>query len=352
MPEQFHWTPLGIVLTVLLFIILVAIHEWGHFSVARRAGVWVKEFAIGFGPKLFSFHRKETMYTFRALPLGGFVRMAGEDDEGDDPPEKQYATKSIAWRAAIIFAGPLMNIVLSLVLFLLYAYGSGIPEQIKIKDTLPNEAAQIAGIQPGDRIVSIDGTPIGTNGNEVSALIQAAPNRAMQWVIERNGQRQSLSVVPKQVTEKGESRVRVGIMMEVQARQPTVVEAVEKTFVTFARSAELIVEGFKKLVFGQLRLDDIGGPVRMAEITVKIASADWISYVWWAALLNLYLAMLNLLPIPSLDGSRLLFLSIEFVRRRPVHPKWENVVHLIGFSLLMMLMVFVTINDIARLFRG
>jgi regulator of sigma E protease len=349
----FEWTPLGIVLTVVLFVVLVAIHEWGHFAFARRAGVWVKEFAIGFGPKIVSFTRGETKYTFRLLPFGGFVRMAGEDGDADDAPlERQYMTKSVWQRAQIIFAGPLMNIVLAMLLFIVFAYGNGVPEHIAIKETLANEPAQLAGLRSGDVIVQIDGTEIGTQVERISERIGQSANRTTNWVVRREGKLVTVSVTPKSRIENGQTVIRVGIRMEAITRTATVTEGISNGMKAFGDAAVLIFDGFKRLVLGQFEWDDLGGPIRIAEMTVQIASASWIQYAWWAAMLNLYLACFNLLPIPALDGSRLIFLAVEAVRRKPVQPRWENVIHFIGFSLLMMMMLIVTYHDIIRLFRG
>ncbi len=349
----FEWTPLGIVLTVVLFVVLVAIHEWGHFAFARRAGVWVKEFAIGFGPKIVSFTRGETKYTFRLLPFGGFVRMAGEDGDADDAPlERQYMTKSVWQRAQIIFAGPLMNIVLAMLLFIVFAYGNGVPEHIAIKETLANEPAQLAGLRSGDVIVRIDGTEIGTQVERISERIGQSANRATNWVVRREGKLVTVSVTPKSRIENGQTVIRVGIRMEAITRTATVTEGISNGVKAFGDAAVLIFDGFKRLVLGQFEWEDLGGPIRIAEMTVQIASASWLQYAWWAAMLNLYLACFNLLPIPALDGSRLIFLAVEAVRRKPVQPRWENVIHFIGFSLLMMMMLIVTYHDIIRLFRG
>lgn len=422
-------TPQGIVLTVLLFFVLVTIHEWGHYYFAKRAGILVREFAIGFGPKVFTFRRGETRYTLRLLPFGGYVRMAGEDPEmvniqpgqtialetdGDTvkrifldrvdermdavrgevksidlerrlqvtldvdgeeeryavdpaamtvarnqetqiaPWDRQFGGKPVSKRALAIFAGPLMNIVLAAALFIAYAFAYGVPTNIGVEGVTDGQPAQEAGLQPGDVIHSIDGVEIGPDSTKISALVSASPDEPMEWIVKRGDEYVALTMTPKKVVidDAGNEAIRVGVLMAPITRGATLQEGLTNGGEMMWMSTVIIFEGFKQLVLGQFTLDDLGGPIRMAEMTMQLANAGFLVYIRWAALLSLYLAIFNLLPIPALDGSRLIFLGLEAVRGRPVDPNRESLVHFIGFAMLMLLMVAVTYNDILRLFRG
>lgn len=421
-------TPQGIVLTVLLFFVLVTIHEWGHYYFAKRAGILVREFAIGFGPKLFSFRRGETKYTLRLLPFGGYVRMAGEDPEmtviqpgqtiaveakddvvtkiyldridgrmnairgevktidlehklrlkldvdGEDemyrvhpealtvarnqetqiaPWNRQFGGQPVGKRAMAIFAGPMMNIILGAILFVAFAFLNGIPVHVAVNHVMSGEPAEAAGILPGDVIYSINGVEIGPDTSKIRQLVTNSTDQAMDWVVLRNGQPVTVKMTPiKAVDADGFEQIRVGVEMKPLTRPATLQEGITNGFETMWTATKTIFEGFKMLILGQFTLDDLGGPVRMAEMTLQLANAGILYYTWWAAMLSLYLAIFNLLPVPALDGSRLLFLGIEAMRGRPVDPNRESLVHFIGFAMLMLLMVAVTYNDILRLFRG
>jgi len=421
-------TPQGIVLTILLFFVLVTIHEWGHFYFAKRAGILVREFAIGFGPKIFTFRKGETQYTLRLLPFGGYVRMAGEEPEtitvqkgqtiaveakgdtihrmyldriderlnairgevvnadlerklrltldvdGDEevykidpaavitarnqeiqiaPLDRQYNGKSVGKRAMSIFAGPMMNIILAAGLFVAYAFMYGVPTNIAVEGVSPGQPAEEAGLRKGDIIYKINGEEIGIDSAKITRLVSASADQPMQWDIIRNGEPLQVTVTPTQVvTEEGTEAIRVGVIMTPYTRSASLTEGISNGLTLMWDSTVIIFQGFKQLILGQFTLDDLGGPVRMAEMTMQIANAGFMIYIRWAAVLSLYLAIFNLLPIPALDGSRLLFLGIEAVRGRPVDPNRESLVHFIGFAMLMLLMVAVTYNDILRLLRG
>ncbi|WP_274361445.1 RIP metalloprotease RseP [Paenibacillus thermotolerans] len=421
-------TPQGIVLTVLLFFVLVTIHEWGHFYFAKRAGILVREFAIGFGPKVLTFLRGETKYTLRMLPLGGYVRMAGEDPEtvqvqsgqtiavtvsGDQvqtvyldrldertdairgevkhidlerrltltmdvegeeesyrihpkamivargketqiaPFDRQFGGKTVAQRAMAIFAGPMMNIILAFGLFIAFAFLSGVPINIKVNEVVKGEPAEAAGLQAGDVILSINGETIGPSASKITRLVTNSAGQPMTWIIDRGGEQLQLEVTPAPAKdEEGNEVIRAGVRMEAVTRPATLQEGFANGMNTMWDSTVAIFQGFQKLVTLQFTMDDLGGPLRIAEVTMQLANAGILYYTWWAAMLSLYLAIFNLLPIPALDGSRLIFLGLEAVRGRPVDPNRESLVHFIGFAMLMLLMVAVTYNDILRLFRG
>lgn len=408
---------------VFMFFLLVTLHEWGHFFFAKRAGILVREFAIGFGPKLFSYKKGETTYTLRLLPIGGYVRMAGEDPEliqvsagqtigirlkndkvthlyldqldqrsnaiqgevesidlerelhvrmlvdGESvrfavepdalmvtrgketqiaPWDRQFGSKSVGKRALSIFAGPLMNFLLAFVLFLLVMVLSGSPTNVKLGNIEPDSPAQIAGLQAGDIILEVNHTPIGENAEKLSDLIQKAEGQPMLWIIERNKEQLQKTLTPKEM----DGKIRVGVVLSADRRNVTIGEAFSGAWERMVVITKNILLGFKQLVFGQFKMDDLGGPVQIVQISSEFARAGIAQMVQWSGLLSLYLGIFNLLPFPALDGSRLIFLGLEAIRGRPVDPNRESLVHFIGFAMLMLLMLAVTYNDILRLIKG
>ncbi|MFD2613041.1 RIP metalloprotease RseP [Paenibacillus gansuensis] len=413
----------------MVFFVLVSIHEWGHFYFAKRAGILVREFAIGFGPKIFSYKRGETRYTLRLLPIGGFVRMAGEDPEVVEvqpgqtvalrlnkqdqvshifmdqldqrnntvqgviekldiehalyvkldiegevqkynvhpeavivsklketqiaPHNRQFGSKTVGQRALAIFAGPLMNFILAFVFFCTYILMAGIPveqpQYVKI-GTVENNSVAKGILTPGDVVKSVNGVAIGGDRTKLIELINKSPNKPMDWIIIRNGQEQKVEITP--ALNKQDNIGRVGITVPVITRNAGFGEAVQNGAHIMKDATVLIFDGFKKLVFGQFKMDDLGGPVRTFEVTGQFAKAGLPQLIYWAGILSLYLGIFNLLPFPALDGSRLVFLGFEAVRGRPVDPNRESMVHFIGFAMLMLLMLAVTYNDILRLFKS
>lgn len=418
-----------VLMVVLVFFVIVSIHEWGHFFFAKRAGILVREFAIGFGPKLFSFKRGETRYTLRLVPAGGFVRMAGEDPEVvevqpgqtvavrltggvvdriyldklderasvvrgeveavdferslkltlnvDDererypvhpqalivargretqiaPLDRQFGSKTVGQRAMAIFAGPLMNFLLAFVLFMAYVQMVGVPmenpDRILVGDVIGEDSpAAKSGIKVGDEIRKINGEAIGVDYDKMLALIGASADREMRWEIIRGGKAMEITITPRLDAESGVGKV--GIAPSYPMRPANAVETVKYGAIAMKNMTVNIFEGFKRLIT-DFNIDDIGGPVKTAQVTYQIAVEGIERLTSWTAILSLYLGIFNLLPIPALDGSRLLFLGLEGLRGRPIDPNRESMVHFIGFAMLMLLMLAVTYNDILNLIQG
>ncbi|MCP1426159.1 regulator of sigma E protease [Paenibacillus xylanexedens] len=415
-------------LTVLMFFVIVTVHEWGHYYFAKRAGILVREFAIGFGPKLFSYKRNETQFTLRLLPFGGYARMAGEDPElveiqegqtiavrsADDqvkmiyldqldnrknvirgevisidmeralklqldvdgeiqeyrihpqamlvsrgkqtqiaPKDRQFGSKTVGQRALAIFAGPLMNFILAFVLFAVYAQMAGVPvenpKNLVIGEVVEGGAADEANLQKGDIIETINGTAIGTDSQKMVSMIADSKDKPMEWTLRRGSDTFNITITPRAV--EGQEGGKVGIVPTLPTRSVGFVETFKVSGVAMVDTTKIIFEGFKHLI-NQFNMDDIGGPVRTFEVTGQIAKQGIEQLTRWAAILSLYLGIFNLLPIPALDGSRLVFLGIEALRGRPVDPNREGMVHFIGFAMLFVLMLAVTYNDILRLING
>lgn len=409
---------------ILLFFVLVTIHEWGHFYFAKRAGILVREFAIGFGPKIFSYKKGETRYTLRILPIGGFVRMAGEDPEivqvnpgqtvaiklnkqnqvtflyldqldrrsnviigiveqidleralrlsldvhgekvtypidpqammvtkGTEiqiaPYDRQFGSKSVGKRAIAIVMGPVMNFILAIVLFFIVVIMSGVFTNVKLDSVLAGKAGEKAGLHKGDIIISIDKQPIGDDREKMVSAIQGSAGKSMTWVIDRAGNPITLQVTPEMEDGSG----KLGVVISGDRRSATLGEVFTGTYDQVVGTTIGIVTGLQKLVMLQFKLDDLGGPVRTAQVSAQFAKMGLSSLIAWAATLSLYLGIFNLLPIPALDGSRLLFMGLEALRGKPIDPNRESMVHFVGFALLMLLMVAVTYNDILRLIKG
>ncbi len=411
-----------------MFFVIVTVHEWGHYYFAKRAGILVREFAIGFGPKLFSYKRNETQFTLRLLPFGGYARMAGEDPElveiqegqtiavrsADDqvkmiyldqldnrknvirgevisidmeralklqldvdgeiqeyrihpqamlvsrgkqtqiaPKDRQFGSKTVGQRALAIFAGPLMNFILAFVLFAVYAQMAGVPvenpKNLEIGEVLEGGAADQANLQKGDIIETINGTAIGTDSQKMVTMIADSKDKPMEWTLRRGSETFNITITPR--TVEGQEGGKVGIVPTLPTRSVGFVETFTVSGVAMVDTTKVIFEGFKHLI-NQFNMDDIGGPVRTFEVTGQIAKQGIEQLTRWAAILSLYLGIFNLLPIPALDGSRLVFLGIEALRGRPVDPNREGMVHFIGFAMLFVLMLAVTYNDILRLING
>lgn len=418
-----------ILYTILVFFVIIGIHEWGHMFFAKRAGILVREFAIGFGPKLLSFKKGETKYAFRLLPFGGFARMAGEDpelvqinpgqtialrlkdgivthiyldqldryshltqgevvnldierdlhveldSEGDvtryeidpkamivarnqenqiAPLDRQFMSKSVGQRMMTIFGGPLMNFILALVLFTVYVFILGVPVEgtgkLVIADVIEGSPAAEAGVRAGDQIVKVNGEAMGEDSERMTSMISASENKPMTWQVLRDGEIVELTVTP-QITDGESAKAGVYIGLTYDYRRPTLVEAASGTWNQVVYWTEQIFIGLEKLVTLEVKLEDLGGPVDIARTTGQAAQAGLTTLILWTSVLSLYLGIFNLLPVPALDGSRLIFLAVEGVRGKPISQERESLVHLIGFSALFLLMIAVTYYDIIALFQ-
>ena len=411
---------------ILIFGSLVFFHELGHFIFAKRAGIMVREFAIGMGPKIFGMTKGETIYTLRLLPIGGYVRMAGEDtdtvelqpgyrvalvtnednivekivlnqktqyqnvvflevekadlerelwiegyDEEDQfvryqvsrtamivengteqmiaPYDRQFDSKSVGARAMAIFAGPLFNFILAFFIFLVIGLVQGVPnEEPIIGSVLEDKPASMAGMQDGDKVIKVNDTPI-TKWEELSVQINSNPGTPITLVVERvDGTTATLEVTPNtEVQPDGTEYGQIGIMRLMETNPlKAVVYGAEETY----NMTILIGQMLGKLVTGQFSIDDLSGPVGIYKATETVVTFGLYQVLYWAAMLSVNLGIMNLLPLPALDGGRLLFFAFEAVRGKPMDRHKEGMVHFVGIVLLMILMVVVTWNDIQRFF--
>lgn len=416
--------------TVIAFIVifgaLVFFHELGHLVFAKRAGILCREFAIGFGPKIFSHKKGETTYTIRLLPIGGFVRMAGEDPEvveikpgyrigllfdnenkinkiilnnkekypncriveveyadierdliikgfpDDDeeslqtfsvsqtavtvengvetqiaPYNRQFASKTLPQRAMAIFAGPMMNFVLAFFVFIIIALLQGVPtNEPKLGEITSDGAAKAAGLVKGDIVQSINGAEI-SSWSDVVEIIRENPNEELDFTITRNGEDLEIPVTPKEQTVEGN---KIGIIGVYSPVEKSPVQAITSGFEETYFWTKQIFVMLGKLVTGQFSIDMLSGPVGIYVSTDTVVQSGIYYVMKWAAILSINLGIMNLLPLPALDGGRLMFFAVEAVRGKPIDRHKEGLVHFIGFALLMLLMLVVTWNDIQRFF--
>ncbi|PIC68739.1 RIP metalloprotease RseP [Sporosarcina sp. P21c] len=416
--------------TVIAFIVifgtLVAFHEFGHFLFAKRAGIMVREFAIGMGPKILALRKGETQYTIRLLPLGGYVRMAGEDfdtvelqpgyrvgvllnaqdeiekiylnrnvsnpnvlnveveksdldkelyiegydedgqlvhlkisrtamiiEKGQEtliaPYDRQFESKPLGSRALAIFAGPLFNFILAFFIFLALGLMNGVPtNEPIISEVKPNTPAEMAGMKKDDLITGVDGKSI-DSWTKFSEAIQKSAGVPMSIEVDRAGKQVVLDVVPDTVEDAGQEFGQIGVMYSSPLEKgfiKSIVFGAEQTYTWTVKIFELL----GMLVTGQFTIDALSGPVGIYKATEEVAQHGIFNLMNWAAVLSINLGIMNLLPLPALDGGRLLFFLFEGLRGKPIDKQKEGMVHFVGIMLLMVLMLVVTWNDIQRFF--
>ncbi|MEW6661212.1 MAG: RIP metalloprotease RseP [Bacillota bacterium] len=328
---------------ILIFGLLITTHELGHFLVAKLVGIRVHEFSIGMGPVILSGRRGETLYSLRLLPIGGFNRMAGMES-GDLEDPRGFNTRSISQRMAVIASGSLMNFLLAIILFIFVFMGIGIPSNTTtIGGLLPGRPAEKAGFHVGDRITAINGQSVNSWGQLVE-IIHKNPGQKLEVKVERNQQTLLIQVVPEL-----EPQNKVGL---IGIEQTWVKLGLFSSIILGTKQAlavaTLIISSLVKMISGQVPAE-VAGPVGIVQMAGEAARLGLASVLNFAGLLSLNLGIINLFPIPSLDGSRLLFLGIEGVRGRPVDPEKENSIHLIGFAVLIFIMLVITYQDLLRL---
>lgn len=346
-----------IVISVLLFGFIVFFHELGHFLLAKAADIRVNEFAVGMGPKLFGFRRGETQYTLRLLPIGGFCAMEGEDEDSGD--ERAFGNKPVWRRILVVAAGGVFNMILGFVLMLILLAPESIYATTVISQFAENSALEAAGAQVGDRIVEIDGYAIYTDRDLSFAMALADP-KAFSMQVERDGRRVDLGTfaMGTRTLEDGTEALALDFYVEPEPR--TLPGLLSRTGSDTVSMARMVVESLKGLLTGRFGLNEVAGPVGTAQAISQAAGAG-LSLGFGQALMNILfmmtmitvnLGIINLLPLPALDGGRLLFLIWEGVTRKPVPAKYEGYVHAAGFMLLIGLMVLVTFHDIFRIVTG
>ncbi|RXT15149.1 RIP metalloprotease RseP [Ammoniphilus sp. CFH 90114] len=407
---------------ILVFGALVFFHELGHLVFAKRAGILCREFALGMGPKLFSFKKGETTYTLRLLPIGGFVRMAGEDPEvvkinpgqeigiilenekivriivdqlrshpqaevisveridldkkllieayldgelhrwnvhpqammvshGQEiqiaPWDRQFGSKTVRQRATAIFAGPAANFILAFILLMVMALSYGTPTNLPyLGEISKGGPAERAELKEGDRILQVNNQAV-QSWQDIVTIVSQSPGQELTFIIERNKEQFTVPLVTDSLDVEGKAVGKIGVYPPVTKEfGPSLNYAGETTW----QFSTLIFKGLGMLVTGKVSMDELSGPVGIFNYTYEAAERGMAILLKWSAILSINLGIINLLPLPALDGGRLVFLMLEAVRGRPVDPQKEGMVHFLGFAFLMLLILVITWNDIQRFF--
>jgi regulator of sigma E protease len=341
---------------VLVLGVLIFVHELGHFLVAKRAGVSVLKFSLGFGPKIAGFTRGGTEYLLSAIPLGGYVKMLGEDPKEEVADlERSFSAKPIGWRSLIILAGPGSNFLLAIAIFWV-VFMVGVPTlTTKVGEVMEGFPAREAGLLQGDRIAAIEGRPI-EKWEELAKQIHQSPGRPVRLTVEREGKRFDVTVAPKATKQKnlfGEEQ-EIGLLgiapaEEFLTERTNPITAFGKAVYKTYDLSVLILITFGKLLQGVVPAKTIGGPLLVAQMAGEQARLGVLNLLFFTALLSINLAILNLLPIPILDGGHLFFALIEAARGKPVSLKKREMAQQVGLVLLVALMIFAFYNDIFRL---
>lgn len=350
---------LYIIIAILLFGFLIAIHEFGHFATAKLLGVRVNEFAIGMGPTLISRQKGETKYSLRAFPIGGFCAMEGEDETSDNP--RAFGNQSMWKRLIILSAGAFMNFLAALVMILLLfsrAQAFSTPVIAGFMDGFPLQGE--SGFQVGDRIVKIDGERIYLC-NDISMLLGRSGDGVVDVVVDRAGERITLKDMPltlREYTQEGQTVMRYGLYFSIQ--EATLGAKLSNSWYNAIDFVRLVRISLTDLLTGNAGLKDLAGPIGIVETISEVGSqAETIgialeSILYFGALIAANLAVMNLLPLPALDGGRIFFLLINTawkkLFKKEINPKYEGYIHFAGLVLLMILMVVVAFNDLVRLF--
>jgi regulator of sigma E protease len=357
--------PFLFVLTIVVFF-----HELGHFLVARWCGVRVMTFSVGFGPELLGFNDKHgTRWKLSAIPLGGYVKFFGDENAASVPDQQtisemsetekrdSFFHKSVGQRAAVVAAGPIANFLLAIVIFATVFTLYGKPATPARVDTVqPNSAAQAAGFQQGDLIVAINGKKIETF-TDMQRLVSTSAGETLNVEIDRGGARQTLKATPKLTEMKDNfgNVHRIGVLGISGARgEPVKVDplsavklGVEETWFVVERTLSYI----GGVIVGRESADQLGGPIRIAQVSGQVATAGFVALIHLAAVLSISIGLLNLFPIPLLDGGHLLFYAFEALRGRPLSERAQEYGFRFGLAFVLLLMLFATYNDLLHLFR-
>lgn len=331
-----------IISSIIIFLLVILIHEFGHFIVAKMNGVSVLEFSIGMGPKLSQRESNGTLYSLRVLPVGGYCQLEGEDEENDSP--NSLNNQSPLVRLKVILAGAIMNFILAFILLILLMSVSRVSTEVSgvIKDS----PAYSSGIQTGDQIVSINGENV-SDGEELLKSIKESQGDLNIGVI-RDSQSKNIKVTPR--LENNIRKIGVNFQEEYNIKNFSIVKGFKKGLITFLNLTGMLYKFLGMLITGQLGLGGVSGPVGVVKEIGNAAKTGVANLIFLLAYININLGVFNLLPIPALDGGRAIFILIEMIFGKKISQEKEGYIHMVGLILLLALIAIVTIKDVIKLF--
>ena len=339
---------------ILILGVIVLIHEFGHFFFAKRSGIYVYEFSIGMGPRIYKWTRKndETEYSIRLIPIGGYVQMAGEevDDDKNIPKNKKFFVKTFGQKFMTVIAGIMNNFLLAIILLFLLALFNGAPQNKSIVGEIDRSMpAYTAGLKKNDKIISLNGKKI--YSNDVLALeLQVNSGKEIVLGVERNGKTYDINIKPVIKKEGGVPVYRYGFAINDEVKKGFFASIIYAFSKTISLLHQMILTIYY-LATGAIGFKSFSGPVGIYNIVGQARQSGFWSLVSLTTLLSINVGFINLLPLPAFDGGRLLFIIIEKLSGKKVDPKLENTIHSVGFFLLMALMLLITYNDIIRLIK-
>ena len=351
-----------ILLAILAFCAIIIIHEMGHFFAAKACGIRVSEFSLGMGPRIFKKQGKETLYTVKLLPIGGSVQL-GEDEESDDP--RSFRNRPVWQRIIVLAAGPVMNLILGVIVCMISILLSGRVVSTRVDSFRGETPVSNQYLQEGDEIVEINGHSIWSYMDIAYALqnsaMKADPEQKYMlydFKVKRDGETVELNDVKFALNKKADGKMSVVLDFYISAYHVNAGNVFVSSFKEAATYGRLVWVSLIDLLKGTYGLNQLSGPVGTVSVITQTATAganikeNIVNLLSMVALITINLGIFNLLPVPALDGSRIIFLIIELIRRKPMKPEHEGMVHFIGFAALMVLMIVVTFNDIVKLVMG
>ena len=337
-----------------VFSILIFFHEFGHFIAAKASGVKVYKFAFGFGPRILVFTKNQTEYAICLIPLGGYVKMAGEmgqesvkETSEEVPEEQRFDKKTLGIRALIVALGPFMNIATAVLIFSLIFFTNGIPIVTNyISTVIESGPAEQAGILSGDKIIAINSVKM-EDPNNIANIINKSSGEKLQITLDREGEILEIFVIPKY--DDSYKKGLIGITFEISVEKINIFSAFSKGLIATINIIKLIFTNTVEMITGKVPVE-IAGPLGIAQMTGEAAKLGFLNLLYFTAILSIFIGLFNLLPIPILDGGHLLILAIEKLRGKPLEPEKINFMYLIGISLMIIIFIIATYKDILRVF--
>jgi regulator of sigma E protease len=345
---------LTIISFIFVFSILIFFHEFGHFIAAKASGVRVYKFAFGFGPRILGFTKNQTEYAICLIPLGGYVKMAGEmgqesvkETSEEVPEEQRFNKKSVGIRTLIVALGPFMNIATAVVIFSLIFFINGIPVVTNsVSTVIENGPAEQAGIFSGDKIIAINSIKM-EDPNRIANIINKSSGEKLQITLDRGGEVIEVFVIPEY--DDSYKKGLIGITFEISVEKINIFSAFSKGLIATGNIIKLIFSNTMEMITGKVPIE-IAGPLGIAQMTGEAAKLGFLNLLYFTAILSIFIGLFNLLPIPILDGGHIIILAIEKLRGKPLEAEKISFMYFIGISLMIIIFIIATYKDILRVF--